>query len=31
VVADIIRRADSALSPDAVADEAELCIRGELT
>jgi hypothetical protein len=30
-VLDIIRRADNAFSPDAMADEAELCIRGELT
>jgi hypothetical protein len=29
VVADIIRRAENAFSPDAMADEAELCIRGE--
>ena len=29
-VADIIRRAGNAFSPDVMADEAELCIRGEL-
>jgi hypothetical protein len=29
-VADIIRRAENAFSPDAMTDEAELCIRGEL-
>jgi hypothetical protein len=28
--ADVRRRAGNALSPDAMADEAELCIRGEL-
>jgi hypothetical protein len=29
--ADVRRRAENAFSPDALADEAELCIRGELT
>jgi hypothetical protein len=31
IVLDIIRRADNAFSPDAMADEAEVMIRGELS
>jgi hypothetical protein len=30
-VREVIRRAENAFSPDAMADEAELCIRAELT